>query len=211
MDSVLKKYFDYYRQIGELPPVLKNDMEGKLIKFLKPTYFHDIKKGYCLLGKLDDCLVCADGTHSPLDHKTRANPTDYIHPTYQLQMELYSALLSGNGLPANDTAFLIYYCPEKMVPESGEQKIDFVIDIKKVVIDIKHAQDAIDRAIACLEKDEIPGISEECEYCHWLQTAGNPGRSEDTSTAREKPGLPTEQIKKEEEETEKKEYKDSLF
>ncbi len=206
MDSVLKRYFEYYRQIGELPPVLKNDMEGRLIKSLKPTYFYDMKKGYCLMGKLDDCLVCADGSHSPLDHKTRANPTDSIHPTYQLQMELYTILLNGNGLLTNNRAYLIYYCPQKMVPESDEQKIDFIIDIKKVDIDIKHAQQAIERAIACLEEDTVPPVSEKCEYCLWLQTAYHPGKSDKKNMA-----LPIKNIEKEKEETETQEYKDTLF
>ncbi len=213
MDSVMKRYFEYYRAIGELPPVLRNDMEGKLIKYLRPTYFHDIRAGYCLLGKLDDCLVCKDQTHSPLDHKTRANPPDYIHPTYTLQMELYSILLEGNKLPANDMAYLIYYCPKKMEPESSEQNIEFTVDIKKVEIDTKHAMDAVERAIACLEKNTIPDLSPDCEYCQWLSDALEPaGRKEST--------LPDKYIRHEEKDSdsaEKKEkeadteYRDSLF
>lgn len=199
LDSVLKKHFDYYRHAGELPPVLKNHMEGRLIKYLKPTYFHDISSGYCLLGKLDDCLVCSDKTHSPLDHKTRANPANYIHPTYQLQMELYAVLLNGNGLKANDAAYLIYYCPEKMLPEEG-QKIDFLIDIKKVDIDIKHADNAVERAIKCLEKDVLPDSSEKCEYCRWIKDA-------DKFNGNTKVAAPAADKGKKE----PQEYKDSLF
>ncbi|MCK9267015.1 PD-(D/E)XK nuclease family protein [bacterium] len=208
IDSVVKKYFDYYRKISELPPILKNDMEGRLVYALKPTYFSDIKRGYCLLGKLDDCLVSPDGTHSPLDHKTRANPTPNVHPTYQLQMELYSVLLKNNGLPVNDRAYLIYYCPEKMVPEPEEQKIDFIIDIKQIKLDLQHAQEAINNAITCLEQVDIPESSEKCEFCKWVKDAGTPPvenilfRKENVSTPS------AEEIKKEEPE---EEYKDSLF
>lgn len=212
MDSVLKKHFNYYRQTGELPPVLKKFMEGSLIKFLKPTYFHDISKGYCLLGKLDDCLVCRDGTHSPLDHKTRANPTDYIHPTYQLQMEIYSILLNGNGLPANGLAYLIYYCPEKMLP-GEEEKIDFITDIKRVDIDLAHGEKAIERAIGCLEGNVLPEASPKCEYCRWVKNAGSlPASGNKELRQEEKTGMPVKNTQADEEEKEpEKEYKDSLF
>ncbi|MCM8778158.1 MAG: PD-(D/E)XK nuclease family protein [Candidatus Omnitrophica bacterium] len=205
MDSVLKKYFDYYRSIKELPPELKDEMEGHLIEKLKPTYYTDIKNGYCLLGKLDDCLITEKSTYIPLDFKTRASVAEDIHPAYQLQMELYCMLLEGNGMKTEDIAYLLYYYPLNVNPKEGAGNILFGMDIKKVSVDMKNAKDIIESAIGCLERKEIPVPSEECEYCRWIERVygreslvGIPIKKD------EKPPEPEEIIKEEE-------YKDTLF
>jgi len=169
LDSILKRYFEYYRSIKELPPELKKEMDGHLIEKLKPTYYRDIKPGYCLLGKLDDCLVTERQTYIPLDHKTRASAAEDIHPAYQLQMELYCVLLEGNGLKTEDRAYLLYYYPLNVSPEEGTASIVFGMDIKRVDVDMKHAEGVIEDAIKCLEQENLPEPSPECEYCKWTE------------------------------------------
>ncbi len=206
LDSVLKKYFNYYRSIKELPPELKGEMNGHLIEKLKPTYYRDIKDGYCLLGKLDDCLVTDSNTYVPLDHKTRASAAEDVHPAYQLQMELYCVLLEGNGMKTENRAYLLYYYPLNVSSEEGAGNILFGMDIKKVDVDMKHAEGFIEDAILCLEKDEIPDASEECEYCKWVESVcGTNLPVKDISPEKEEtPPSPDEIIEEEE-------YKDTLF
>ena len=205
LDSVLKKYFNYYRSIKELPPELKDEMKGHLIEQLKPTYSTDIKDGYCLLGKLDDCLVTDNFTYIPLDHKTRASVAEDIHPAYQLQMELYCMLLEGNGMKTEDIAYLLYYYPLNVNPEEGAGNIAFGMDIKKVFVDMKHAMSFVEDAIGCLGKEEIPSPAEECEYCMWVESICGRNSLVDISVKKdEKPPEPEEIIKEEE-------YKDTLF
>ncbi|MCM8760232.1 MAG: PD-(D/E)XK nuclease family protein [Candidatus Omnitrophica bacterium] len=205
LDSVLKKYFNYYRSIKELPPELANKMEGHLIEKLKPTYYRDIRETYCLLGKLDDCLVTKGDRYIPLDHKTRAGVAEDIHPAYQLQMELYCILLEGNGMKTEDIAYLLYYYPLNVNPEEGAGNIVFGMDIKKVNVDMKHAMGFVEDAIGCLEKKEIPPPSEKCEYCMWIESVGGTNSLENIPVKKDEKPLQPEEIIKEEE------YKDTLF
>lgn len=204
LDSVLKRYFDYYRSIKELPPELKDEMKGYLIETLKPTYYRDIRDGYCLLGKLDDCLVTEKNTYVPLDHKTRASVAEDIHPAYQLQMELYCILLEGNGMKTEGTAYLLYYYPLNVNPDEGAASIIFGMDIKKVSVDMEHAMGFVEDAIGCLEKKEIPDASEDCEYCRWIESMCGRNVLVDIPVEKEeKPPEPEEIIEEE--------YKDTLF
>ncbi|MCM8830331.1 MAG: PD-(D/E)XK nuclease family protein [Candidatus Omnitrophica bacterium] len=209
LDSVLKKYFNYYRSIKELPPELKNEMRGHLIEKLRPTYYRDIREGYCLLGKLDDCLVTEKGTYIPLDFKTRASKVEEnIHPSYPLQMEFYCILLEGNGMETEDVAYLLYYYPLSVNPDEEVKEtrsIIFSIDIKKIDIDKKYANTILEQAIDCLEQGKLPEASKECEYCKWIESVcgtnslvGIPVKKD------EKPPEPEEIIKEEE-------YRDTLF
>lgn len=214
LDSVFKKYFDYYRSIGELPPDLRKEMSGHLIEKLKPTYYYDMKPGYCILGKLDDCLVTDEGAHVPLDHKTRASPARDVHPAYQLQMEVYCLLLDGNGLRAGDRAYLLYFYPLSVNPDEGAGKIAFGLDIKRVDVDMEHAGQVIEQAIVCLESSNIPEPSVECEYCGWVKEAGGKSpavkdiqKTEEREPLREKKAVKPEEAPVEE----KQEYKDELF
>ncbi|MCX8082980.1 MAG: PD-(D/E)XK nuclease-like domain-containing protein [bacterium] len=204
LDSILKNYFKYYRSIKELPPELKKEMSGHLIEKLKPTYYRDIKDGYCLLGKLDDCLVTERETYIPLDHKTRASIAEDIHPAYQLQMELYCILLEGNGMKTEDIAYILYYYPLSVSPEEGVDSIKFGMDIKKVKVDIKNAIAIIEDAIGCLEQNRVPEASEDCEYCKWVEyICGNNLSNIPLLKIEEKPPVPEEIIEEE--------YKDTLF
>ena len=44
LDSIIKKYFDFYRNLGQLPPFLENKIQGKLIQKLEKTYYYDISR-----------------------------------------------------------------------------------------------------------------------------------------------------------------------
>jgi hypothetical protein len=208
LDSVFKKYFGYYRSTGELPPDLKQEMSGHLIEKLKPAYYYNIKPGYTIMGRLDDCLVTDEGRYVPLDHKTRASPASGVHPAYQLQMEVYCLLLDGNGLKAGDRAYLIYYYPLNVSPEEGPKNITFGLDIKRVDVDVGHAREVIERAIDCLESPDIPEPSPECEYCRWVDEAG---AKSPIIKAGEAAGEKKAEREKEEAPEEEQEYKDELF
>lgn len=208
LDSVFKRYFAYYRLTGELPPELRQEMSGHLIEKLKPTYYYDIKPGYTIMGKLDDCLVTDQGRYVPLDHKTRASPASDVHPAYQLQMEVYCLLLDGNGLKAGDRAYLLYYYPVNVSPQEGAKNIAFGLDIKRVDVNVDHAKEVIEQAIACLESPDIPEPCPECEYCRWVDEAG---AKQPIIKAVDVAGEEEPEREKEKAQEEEQEYRDELF
>lgn len=164
LDIIIKEYFDYYRKIGQLPPFLKDKIEGKLIEKLNKTYYWDINEEFKLYGMLDECIVDQEGRYIPLDHKTRSSSPKEVHEAYILQMEIYTLLLKNNGYKTTDFAYLVYYSPETSKIHNG---ITFNFDVKKIDIDISHAEKVVYDAINCL-KNDLPKSNENCGYCKWV-------------------------------------------
>ncbi len=165
LDSIIKKYFDFYRNLGQLPPFLENKIQGKLIKKLEKTYYYDINRKYCIFGRLDEAIALDDGTFVPLDHKTRASAPKEVHQAYQLQMSVYTLLLRENDIKVSNFAYLVYYFPEESKIHNG---ISFGFKIEKVETDPDGIKKYIEEAIKCLESDKLPPSGEKCEYCKWV-------------------------------------------
>lgn len=168
LDLIIKEYFEYYRKMGQLPPILEGKIPGKLIKKLEKTYYYDIDENFCLFGKLDECMV-ENGKYAPLDHKTRASKPEYknVHEAYKLQMSIYSLLLKENKMDISGVAYLVYYYPETSKIHNG---IIFGVEVIPVKTDIEKAREFIREAIECLQSDELPESSENCEYCKWIES-----------------------------------------
>ena len=173
MDGVIKKYYDSYRRLGKLPPEVDGKLTGKLLadeKLLKSWQsnwvgikYMDKELNALLKGVLDDCLVDGD-TYIPLDYKTRGydlkeDSTSY----YQHQLDIYCYLLAKNGYKTSNFAYLVYYYP-RLVRENGQ--VEFNVEPKKVVTDIRHAEKLFKDAVLCLRGPE-PQTHSECEYCSW--------------------------------------------
>jgi hypothetical protein len=172
MDSVIKKYYDIYREKKELPPELVGKVKGKLLddpllKAWRSNWegikYIDKKLNAQVKGILDDCFVDS-GTYIPLDYKTRGyelkeNTSSY----YQHQLDIYCYLLSKNGYKTADYAYLVYYYP-RTVKENGV--VEFEVVPKKMKTSIKNAEKLISKAVKCL-KDPEPKQHSECEYCTW--------------------------------------------
>ncbi len=179
IDSLIKEYFEYFRKKGILPPFLIGKVDGKLISNLKKTYYYDIeeKKDYYLWGHLDEVIKLSDGLYVPLDHKTRASlPGEDPHPAYKFQLAIYALLLKkeNNGKIVN-FGYLVYYYPEKSMIDYQADEIkniiNFNFEVKRVEFNINEVEEVIKNAIICLESDEVPESSENCEYCKWINNS----------------------------------------
>jgi len=169
MDLVLKRYFEIYRRRGTLPPLIDGKLKGTLIKEGLSLAFTDAQLGARLSGKLDDCLILEDGTHAPLDHKTRASaPGDvsYTETYYKFQMDVYSLLLERNGHPISRSAYVVYYYPLDGTLHEG---FPFGVAIHCVATDPERAYDVF-RAARQLLAGPLPPSSAACEFCLWLKT-----------------------------------------
>lgn len=173
MDLVIKDYFDKYR--GKLPPDIEGKVEGQLVADLKllnkwrdwrtGLEYYDKERDAVLFGALDDCLA-KDALYIPLDYKTRGFPVKEgdSEKYYQTQLDAYSLLLSENGYPVKDFAYLIYYYP-KEVKENGV--VDFNVKPIKINTDLTRAKKTFEDAVDFL-KGVIPKEHSDCEYCSWI-------------------------------------------
>jgi hypothetical protein len=175
IDSLIKEYFEYYRQKDTLPPFLKEKIEGKLITNLQKTYY-DKKTfpGYYLWGRLDEAIELPNGLYIPLDHKTRASCPEEVHEAYKFQLGVYSLLLKETNKGKEvDRAYLVFYYPEKkftdFVANEIKNVINFSFEVKEVRINIEEIKKIIYEAIDCLESNNIPESGKDCEYCKWLE------------------------------------------
>ena len=166
LDSVIKEYFNSYRKEGILPPLLKDNIEGRLISQLpQKLFFNDNSKNALLMGMLDECLILPDDIYAPLDYKTRRSFPDNTHPAYQLQMDLYTLLLEKNNYKTNGLAYLLYFIPSTGKLHEG---VPFNIQIIEVKTSVEKALDVFHRAIDLLKKP-MPVSSDNCEYCRWIK------------------------------------------
>lgn len=168
LDSVIKKYFDSHRKKGQLPPFLEGRINGKLIDFLPKTLKFS-SRGNILYGKLDECVELFSGDFAPLDHKTRASSPEEIHPSFQLQMDIYTLLLEKNGYKTKRVAYLVYYFP---IPGELHRGFPFEIEVKEISTNPEEAEKIFYEAIDCLS-EKVPLSNENCEYCKWVDDYTN--------------------------------------
>lgn len=128
-----------------------------------PSYV-DEQLGVILKGALDDTLVDSAGNLSPLDYKTYGfELKEEIHPTYQLQMDCYSLMLSFSGSKTNERAYLIYYSLREL-GDNGQ--VNFLITPREIKTDPDRTKEIIRKAVSVLT-DSIPKRSESCTFCAW--------------------------------------------
>ena len=168
IDRVLKGYFNTYRTLGTLPPLIDGKLEGKLASTELTLGFNDPTTKARLWGKLDDCLILPDQRLAPLDHKTRAsapNDASYTEKYYKFQMDVYTLLLERNGHATSRTACVVYYFPVEGVLHDG---FPFEVTVHTITTDPQGAYEIFATACACLDAP-LPPSSEGCEFCRWAQ------------------------------------------
>lgn len=165
MDSLLKKYFNIYRNKGTLPPFLEGKLPAHLIKSLpQALFFNPPDRNALLWGKLDDCLMFDDNTFSPFDHKTKGSAPKDVHHAFRFQMDVYTLLLLESGYKVRNTAYLAYYFPSEPLTDSG---FDFGVEVRAVETDPENARRVFYEALGVLG-GPLPESSPECEYCRYV-------------------------------------------
>jgi len=170
-DGVIKSYFDKYRVKGELPPMVKDKLEGKLQNPFVETYFVRINEQFGFFGKLDECLVDADGRLTPVDFKTSSSdPRDKeILSAYQSQIDDYVFLQSKSNKKTTGNGYLIYF-----YPDFGEELHDgfpMIVHFQKLTGDPAKTQKRIENAMSMLAKD-APLSNPECVFCKYIGQRG---------------------------------------
>jgi len=171
MDKILKEHFDRFRDKGELPPEIANEVQCKNMNL-----FDDVEKmkiwqsnfkgvswkddaGNELHGAIDNLLVHGDKL-IVLDYKTRGYAVkDDTAEHYRLQQNVYNFLLRENGYETEDYFFLLFYYPKEVL-EKGE--VVFDTELVKMKVDVKMAEKAWKDALKCLD-GKCP--TKRCGWC----------------------------------------------
>lgn len=168
-DIVLKNYFDIYRPLGELPPIVKGKIDGKLQDPFQEKYFVKIDSKYGFWGKLDECLINDKSEYIPVDFKTSSSdPRDRERlEAYQSQIDDYIFLLNQNKIKTAGFGYLIYFFPDK--GRNLHNGFPMIIHIDKVTGDSSKTAKRIAKGIEILE-GKIPASSLDCVFCSYIKT-----------------------------------------
>src|SRR3989338_5607267 len=98
-DIAIKNYFNVFPPLGELPPMVKGKLQGRLENPFQEKYFYRVNEKYGFLGKLDECLINDKGEYIPIDFKTASSdPRDReTLAAYQSQIDDYIFLMEKEG------------------------------------------------------------------------------------------------------------------
>lgn len=167
-DVIVKKYFDLYRPLGELPPMVEGKLKGKLENPLQEKYFYHYDKNYGYYGKLDDCLVESEELYTPIDFKTSSSDPREKETlsAYQNQLDSYTWLLEENKKKTSGIAHLIYFYPEHT--SDLHQGCKVIIHIETLKTNPESAKERFLKAIEILERP-MPDSSGECPFCAWYE------------------------------------------
>lgn len=176
MDSLIKKYFDYYRLRGQLPPELEGRVEGaelfpdievlnKWRNWRTGLTYDDRESGAILSGALDDLMV-KNNKYIPTDYKTRGyDVKEGGESLYQNQLNLYALLLEKNNMPPIGYGWLIYWIPKEIEPKDDQSaRVSFYLDLKKVPTNTEAGLKVM-RDAAALLKGPLPEAHSQCQFC----------------------------------------------
>jgi len=82
-----------------------------------------------------------------------------------MQLDCYALMLDANGFKSAGYGFLLYFSPQKVLPQ---KIVEFKIQAIRIGIDINRAKEIVRKAQKCLT-EAIPPSESNCEYCQWLK------------------------------------------
>lgn len=164
-DVVLKNYFDSYREIGSLPPMIEGKIPGVLQNPFQERYYHKVDTQYGFYGKLDECII-ENNQFIPVDFKTSSSDprNKIILDAYQHQIDEYIYLMEMNNKKTSGYGYLIFFFPD--FTNEVHNGFPMITEITKVNGHPEYVEKRIQKAVEIL-KGDIPDSNPDCEYCDW--------------------------------------------
>jgi len=125
----------------------------------------EMDNGITLWGRPDEYIKLEDNNIVALDHKTKSKEPDDVHPSYKLQLDVYSFLLKKMGYNTISKAYLAFYYPDECELHEGMPFNCTVIEVKT---NLSRVDKLVDKAYNILN-GEMPESNENCDYCKWNQ------------------------------------------
>ena len=184
IDHLLKKEFDILRKSGKphdlmkkfsvnaVPydhpdlPVWRDDIKN----FIGASYFHEITN-LNITGMVDDVWINPKGELHIVDYKATATQKeisldDEYKQGYKNQMEIYQWIFEKNNFKVSNTGYFVY-ANAKKTPEKFDGILEFEMQIISHKGDSKWVEPTIEKIKKCLDLDQIPDYSKDCDYCKY--------------------------------------------
>jgi len=182
VDALLKKEFDILREKGQAHDLMK-EYKVDLIPFNHPDlpiWRDDINKyvGASVLheptnlnirGIVDDIWADKNGVLFIVDYKATSTKEkisleDKYKQGYKRQVEIYQWIFRQLGFKVSDTAYFVFANATKE-PDRFDKRLEFELSIISHEGDDSWVEPAIYKIKECLDSDEIPEVTPDCEYC----------------------------------------------
>lgn len=188
VDTLLKSEFDIHRVAGTPHPLQQSygldaipaphaQIDDWRENF-KGVQHHHEPTNLIITGAIDDLWIDGDGNYIVVDYKATAKKQavkvldQAWQAGYKRQMEIYQWLLRRNGLSVSDTGYFVY-CTGKPDAEAFDARIDFDVHLIPYSGNDDWVEGKITELHACMNSDDIPETSEDCDYCAYVKAVAN--------------------------------------
>lgn len=189
VDHLLKKEFDIHRAGGTKHPLMKS-YGVNAIPFLHPKldeWRDSMRRGITyqisntniiVTGGVDDVWVNPETEELIIvDYKATSKEEEVTldaewQDGYKRQMEIYQWLFRQNGFKVSDTGYFVY-CNGKTDRKAFDGKLEFDIKLIPYKGDTSWVEGTVNDAIKCLNFDNLPKSSEDCDYCMYRKATNN--------------------------------------
>lgn len=187
VDHLCKKEFDFFRIKEEPHPLfIEHGIDAIPFKHskiddwrnpFKGAYYLDKKNGFQFGGVVDDIWKKNSGQLVIADFKaTSKNYFDweetyykYDYPkAYKRQIEMYQYVFRKLGFDVADEGYLLYFNGKKNEPRFNNE-LKFEAHLIKLDCSDYWVEDVIKKAIDCLNQDQLPHSSENCDTCNYIK------------------------------------------
>lgn len=192
VDILLKNEFDLLRKNGEAHELMKKygvdaipfnhpDIEEWRNNFKGKEYLHE-KTNLLIFGAVDDVWINKNKELIIVDYKATSTKEeisleDEYKQGYKKQLEIYQWIFRMSGFDVSDVAYIVYANASKNRPKF-DGILEFELTLHKHLGDTSWIEPAVFEIKKCLDSPEIPGPSENCEYCRYRELTGEATRHE---------------------------------
>ena len=185
VDELLKKEFDVFRRLQQIPPLLKENgihavplahpLMDEWREPFKGIPYHHRPTNVILFGAVDDIWADDKGQLFVVEYKSTATDqpisldTQY-RQAYKRQMEIYQWLLRKQRLNISDTGYFVY-CNGDKSKKSFDARLEFKIQIMVYQGNDDWVEKALVDSHACLMQEKPPDYTQNCPYCRYLRGA----------------------------------------
>lgn len=186
VDELLKREFDIHRTKGTQHPLQKKykidaiplaheKIDEWRDALHKGVVYHHADTNFRVTGGVDDVWVKPTGEIIVVDYKATSKKEEVNLDAdwqigYKRQMEVYQWLFRKNRFQVADIGYFVY-CNGNSDAEAFDGKLEFDISVIPYTGDDAWIEPALLSVHACLNSDEMPAASAECDYCSYREAA----------------------------------------